>query len=681
MCISADYPYYRDYPENWLARLTSLKSLGIHVITAYIPWRHHVLNARQRPDFSGKSQGNRDVIGFLALCRQLDLMVVLKPGPFIHGETNYGGLPDWVCPLNNPKIEPLLDSEGQPVSWSGGKLDAIRLRAENWPLPAPFAPEFLRLTREWMIWVDEEVIRPNQAPAGPIVALQIANEGIYSNGQHAPWAYDYSASGLTKYHQFLQTRYQTLEKYNHSHLTAHEDWMRIPPPTRWNSRPSLEEQRAFLDWGDFQAEYMRLIFHEWASPLVSSLPVFINQNPPLGEPFGLDAWLTRVEPECWPGVHYGYTNWVGDISANESAFNRYLFTAKRFPGVNLEENWGFAELYDPAYADAATSFYQTLALLNAGATGFNVYTGVATAHRDTNLEVKPKTPYPDAAPVTEHGELTPKAVTVRWLASFMDRFGAEFLACKPLQPLAWGVYLPYARTGAWDWASPNAHGQVLAQFQQQARRRRLDYRVMNLSTASVNDLLAYPRLALCGGAFMHRTVQERLAEYARRGGKLALIGETPLKDENFQPCNLLAEMNGQFTSLTVDTLPEWLPLSELRLEAGSADVWLRSHPENDVHFVTVLIPSHGSTRVQVSFQAQSRAHKLEVVAAPSGGAILRIERGLASAGIIKGGNNFLKQSVAPQCILDGQRCGNSIPGDYAWIGQWNASLAVNGNQA
>lgn len=675
--ISADYPYYRDDASNWADRLSSLKSLGITVITAYIPWRHHQTDPETAPDFSGLTQPNRDVLGFLDLCADLGLMVIAKPGPFIHAEMNYGGLPDWVCPCNNLKIEALLDSAGSPACWLGSQLSADGKTVESWPLPAPFSPEFLRLSREWLEGVGEKVIRAHQAPQGLIVAIQIGNEGIYSNGQHAPWAYDYSLSALAKYLTHLRAEYSSLENYNRLNGTCVRAWEDITGPRRVAFALPSGQARALNDWGIFQAEYMNEILREWFTPLKSTLPIIVNQNPPLDTPYGLDAWLTRVEPERWKGVHYGFTNWVGDVSARPSAFDRYLLTTKRFPGPNMEENWGFAELYDPAYVDSSTSFYQTLAVLNAGATGFNIYTGVGTAFTDQNLEIIQKTPYPDTAPINANGELSPKAELIRWLVKFFDSNGADFLACRPSRPVAWGLYLPHARVAAW---SPDGdadvpqHGKYLKEFQTEMRRLHLDYGLVNLETASEEDLLLYPFVFLASGASMSQAVQQTLADYARRGGHLVILGQTPRFDVTGASCETLHSVQNIITlpetgyAGVLDNLPR--PV----LVDGEADIWVRSHPERDLHFITILISAQGKTRVVVSLAAGTHHHQISLSATPSGGTILRIENGRIIDIIIKGHNAYLGHSVIPQCSLDSQTVGLDQPGDYARIGEWTASL-------
>lgn len=670
MFITADYPYYREYADNWASRLGQLQKMGIHAVTIYIPWRHHQIESQSEPDFNGRSQPNRNVLAFLDLCRQIELPVIAKPGPFIHGETNYGGLPDWVCPLNNPAIEPLLDADGQTVNWNGGRLDESGEKPASWPLPAPFDSEFLRLVRQWMQTVNNSVIAPCQSPHGPIIAMQVGNEGIYSNGQHASWAYDYSRAGLERYQAFLEATYGSLSTYNQLNDTNFTGWSAIPAPRNCQTTITPAVGRQLTDWGRFLSTYISEVFNEWRAPLPAGLPVIANQNPPLDAPYGLDAWLTRVEPEQWQGIHYGFTNWVGDISASPDAFDRYLLAAKRAPGINMEENWGFAELYDPAYVDAATSWYQTLATLNAGATGFNIYTGVGTGHPDTNLEVLPKAPYPDASPITHTGDWTPKAEIAWWLAQFMAVHGAEFLECRPVQCAAWGVYMPHVYISAWAAAANSSYpvqGAQMREFQRQMRALHLDYGIVNLETVTAADLCAFSHLVISGGLFMAHTEQQKLADFISRGGLLTVIGSLPELDDKQQPCHILLSLDEQIRVMANVNMTDCLTgVPAPQLLRGDADVWLRSHPEHDLHFITALVPGTGDVDISLRLPLGDRWLLMEMQGAPAGGALLRMENGRITTAMIKGHNGYRGVSVIPTCTVDGQTIAGTKPGDLFW---------------
>ncbi|MGP3963940.1 hypothetical protein ACTWPT_49050 [Nonomuraea sp. 3N208] len=40
------------------------------------------------------------------------------------------------------------------------------------------------------------------------------------------------------------------------------------------------------------------------------------QSPPAGDGGDPDSWLARVRPETWDGLRYGFTNWMGVVSAD-----------------------------------------------------------------------------------------------------------------------------------------------------------------------------------------------------------------------------------------------------------------------------------------------------------------------------------------------------------------------------
>ncbi|WP_237105271.1 beta-galactosidase [Nonomuraea sp. MG754425] len=634
--VTADYPYYRDDPAGWADRLRAVRDeLGIEVITCYLPWRHHQPQAGTAPDFTGRSHPSRDVTGFLALCHELGLRVIAKPGPFIHAEVNYGGLPDWVCPDADPAFEPLLDARGEPARWADAAVPAGR------PLPAPLGPAFLARAGEWLSAVGKEVL--DGAPA--VIALQIANEGVYTSGSLPLTAYDYSASGVAFYRDRLRAWYRTPAAYNESHGTAHAGWADLWPPT------AADGPLARADWGRFHAEYLAEVYRVWTQAVGSGLPVLVNLNPPTVPE--LDDWLARVRPELWGEISYGFTNWMGVVSADRDAHARYVIAAKRAPGPNLEENWGFSELYDPAYIDGATSFHQSLLALAAGATGFNVYTGVATSGWTPELDAARSGPYPDCPPVDAGGAPTAKAPLVRALARFFAVHGAEFLECAPVRRDAFGLYLPYAGIAALSGQDEDAPGcgRPLRAFHERMRTRGLDYGIVDLESVTAQELAAYRTVTVPGGPFLHREVRDLLAAYAEAGGLVLVDGPVPELDERMRPC----------APLTPSAPPP--DMDEGLVVHGDADAFLRSHPTRDVHYLVVLVQAGNEGPITL----RTPYGMVEVVAAQGGGGVLRLADGQVGDVVVRGLNTYLDCAVEAGVRLDGVRSGASGPGDLVRI--------------
>lgn len=68
-----------------------MKMCGINVISTYIFWIHHE-EEEGVFDFSGR----KNLRKFIELCQKHHINVILRIGPFDHGEVRNGGLPDWL---------------------------------------------------------------------------------------------------------------------------------------------------------------------------------------------------------------------------------------------------------------------------------------------------------------------------------------------------------------------------------------------------------------------------------------------------------------------------------------------------------------------------------------------------------------------------------------------------------
>lgn len=84
--------HYSRLPVNeWLPALRNMKAGGITMIATYVFWNH----IEEQPNVY-RWDGQRNLRQFLELCRQEGLPVILRIGPFCHGEVRCGGIPDWV---------------------------------------------------------------------------------------------------------------------------------------------------------------------------------------------------------------------------------------------------------------------------------------------------------------------------------------------------------------------------------------------------------------------------------------------------------------------------------------------------------------------------------------------------------------------------------------------------------
>uniref|UniRef100_A0A8C1ZU88 Galactosidase, beta 1 n=1 Tax=Cyprinus carpio TaxID=7962 RepID=A0A8C1ZU88_CYPCA len=89
--ISGSIHYSRIPRVYWKDRLLKMYMAGLNAIQTYVPWNFHEPVPGQY-DFSG----DRDLEHFLQLCRDIGLLVIMRPGPYICAEWDMGGLPSWL---------------------------------------------------------------------------------------------------------------------------------------------------------------------------------------------------------------------------------------------------------------------------------------------------------------------------------------------------------------------------------------------------------------------------------------------------------------------------------------------------------------------------------------------------------------------------------------------------------
>ncbi len=84
--------HYSRYPANeWREELLKMKAGGIDIVGTYVFWIHHE-EVEGVFDWSGQ----RNLRDFVQLAGSVGLKVVVRCGPWCHGEVRNGGFPDWL---------------------------------------------------------------------------------------------------------------------------------------------------------------------------------------------------------------------------------------------------------------------------------------------------------------------------------------------------------------------------------------------------------------------------------------------------------------------------------------------------------------------------------------------------------------------------------------------------------
>lgn len=72
-------------PESWQKKLRTMRAAGLQVVTTYVEWSLH----NPRDGFYDWT-GIADLENFIHLAAQEDLLVILRPGPYICAERDMG---------------------------------------------------------------------------------------------------------------------------------------------------------------------------------------------------------------------------------------------------------------------------------------------------------------------------------------------------------------------------------------------------------------------------------------------------------------------------------------------------------------------------------------------------------------------------------------------------------------
>jgi beta-galactosidase len=144
--ISGEMHYPRIPREYWRARLKMARAMGLNAITTYVFWNEHEPSPGVY-DFSG----NNDVAEFIREAQQEGLWVVLRPGPYVCAEWEFGGYPAWL--LKDPTTV---------------------VRSSD--------PKFMGPAAHWIKRLGMELAPLQIGNGGPIVLVQVENEyGSFGN--------------------------------------------------------------------------------------------------------------------------------------------------------------------------------------------------------------------------------------------------------------------------------------------------------------------------------------------------------------------------------------------------------------------------------------------------------------------------------------------------------------------
>ena len=97
--ISGAVHYFRNMPDTWTDIFKKMKALGCNCVETYCAWNMHEKQPGEY-DFTN----NLDIAKFIKTAANEELMAIVRPGPYICAEWEFGGLPWWLQTEKNMEI-------------------------------------------------------------------------------------------------------------------------------------------------------------------------------------------------------------------------------------------------------------------------------------------------------------------------------------------------------------------------------------------------------------------------------------------------------------------------------------------------------------------------------------------------------------------------------------------------
>lgn len=551
--MSGEIHYFRLQRDEWQDRINKLKQAGCNAVSSYIPWLCHE-PVDGMIDFDGRTLPQLDIGGFIDLCRENDLYFIARPGPFVMAELKNEGIPFWVY-QKHPEII--------PTSWDN---KVVPTKTVDY-----LAPAFLDEVKKWYGAIMGQVISPRlQSNGGNIIAVQLDNEiGMLSWVSNSP---DLTDNVVIDFSRWLRRTYESKvlsSRYPFDIDNVAECAKRFRTPDESYGPQFLHDL----------GYYMRDRFARYVSELrsyaeeygISGVPFVINiHGTGGGRGFGFPIGISQLYRSYTQSPNYlpGSDIYIGDLTMNNFQdlyiINSYMTAVNTAdqPITSMEfeagdGNYGdtYGGRYDPSSIDLKTRMCiaQGNRLLN-----YYLFAG------GINYVLEPK---PDdgnnriaitgerhgfAAPISPEGKLnytyprtariiktmmalSEKLSTMKEdhdnlaLAFIPDYFMTEY--CHPTNRRMREIVENLTHHRAYESWEILVRALLLLNY----RFGAIDIQDSDIDPSTTHALIVPSAL------YMDKQIQEKLVDYAKKGGNLLIYGQIPQFDMEANRCTILSE--------------------------------------------------------------------------------------------------------------------------------------------
>jgi beta-galactosidase len=536
--VSGEFHYFRVPREDWRWRLELFRESGGNCVATYVPW---ILHEPTEGDIRFGDIPERDLEGFLNLCREMELFVICRPGPYQYSELKYDGLPGWLCE-NYPEIQ------------------AVNIKGERFRVSSVsyMHPLFLEKAKKWFDTACPIIARHTLSKGGPVAFVQFDNELMGIHEWFGGWDYNPETMGFGKengrYAGFLKERYKTMDALNEAYGSDYDSFARVRPELR-DAGTAMEERRRVKDYQDFYfsmcAEYAAILTG-WFRELGIDCDIVHNSANP-----GMNAYFLEIVEKMGGNFILGSDHYYNlDMGweqnnptpqyASKCFCSNEILRLMGFPATVYEIPGGSCSDWPPITPVDLKSCYLSNIAFGMKGSNYYVFTG---GPNPLGLGSNGDS-YDYNASIAADGTIRPTYDAQKEYGLFLHQYpwmAAAERVCDFHIGLDWDhlrskYYFSaedreeFSNASAWGFARQGIMISSLC----------ASYSPNLLDLADGASLLKHidKPLFVASSVSMKKEIQENLIGYLKQGGRLLIAPVIPYLDENFHSCTVLMEFLG-----------------------------------------------------------------------------------------------------------------------------------------
>ena len=515
---AAELHYFRIEKKYWSICFERIKRAGFKIISTAVPWNVHQGDDKHF-DFGGFDDPRNDLIVFLELAREFGFKVILRPGPWVAGQLEYGGLPKYL--FNDIKIF-ARDAQGQE-----------RNLGNDYGVEAGYLPSYLHQNFQYHLRnyfkAFIETTKNYIHPRGPIFMIELDYETSFGR-MLEPDSADYNADVLSKFYApFLETRYGEVKKMNALYKERNAEFSSVEPPRQFDNL-DIKQYPKVLDWFRFR-QYILNTYLEQMEDIFKSYTV---------EPLIFRSLFFR-RGDLQPAFNLVPSDRSPFLGANVFPEGNYFDLIVKARFLKSEYGFAYASSFTSGAAAGEPEREEEIAPISNNTRRFYYAAGLAAGFKGLNHYMFVDRDYWYGAPLHADGTISDGYRVAQRFNVSIQEIGLEDMDNQPT------IAIVGNRTYSWLAQTASQKSFVYMKkllydstvgFLRDLMRLKLNFGIRE--NRDFESLKQYKLLFIPTAEIMAEKDQEAIVDLVKSGVTVILCGLMPRMDENFKDCQILA---------------------------------------------------------------------------------------------------------------------------------------------